>query len=543
MANKTVKLLINEKAFPMLYSQAGRPTVDMEDIAPRMPGNFYGNSVNADFGSPQLIFCENVLPFAKGLYSVGYVQQVADISPAFSQCDQFITLRDASENLFGFIPARGANYVLNQATGLWSSVSTLTFTEDLVTRAYVNGRTFVCYSKTRIIEYNSGTGLFTTIALTYPAGLDITKVRGIGASSNYLLLFTDLTIYWCSPLDILNFADIDAGAGNQVPIDIQGMITSIMPISGGFIVYTGRNAVGATFTNNAQGPFIFRGITNCGGVSSWEKVTPAADNVGHYIWSSAGLQLVNLNTAQDIFPQVTDFLVAKQIERWNSTSKTVDTSTMTTALSVKMTFVANRFLVISYGLVPNSYEYALVYDTALERWGKLKINHVDVFDYPYSSGGGSPFTYDTLKGYYSDLVLDYFGLGIFSIAVTPASAGIAFLTNTGSIQILQTDYQQTSAPGVAIFGHIQQRHRYMITPINIAFDGLKDSPTPAVNVLKSSTGYVRDGVVAAYYDGSESFSDYKLYKVRTTARNFDIAVEGTFVLSSVLTNIVQNGYR
>jgi hypothetical protein len=71
MAVLSSKLLINSFEFPFLYSQATRTSLNNQDAAPRMPGFFYGDKSNADYGSPQLLFCENVIPYAKGIFSIG----------------------------------------------------------------------------------------------------------------------------------------------------------------------------------------------------------------------------------------------------------------------------------------------------------------------------------------------------------------------------------------------------------------------------------------------------------------------------------------
>ena len=80
MANKLVKLLLNAAQFPFLSLHQSNSLTEPSDLAPRMPGTFYGSRENADYSVPQLIYCENVLPFAKGLYSVGF----SSIAPAIS---------------------------------------------------------------------------------------------------------------------------------------------------------------------------------------------------------------------------------------------------------------------------------------------------------------------------------------------------------------------------------------------------------------------------------------------------------------------------
>lgn len=541
MAVKTVKLLTNAADIPLLYTQTPRQAVDNTDASPRMPNAFYGDLINADFGYPQLVFAENIMPYAKGIFSVSYVSQASPVSPAVANCDQCISLRDVSENIFAFIPARGSNYVYNPVTAVWNSVNPFVWsTGTLVTRAYVNGRTFVCYEKNRIIELVGG--VFVTISLTYPSGYTIASIRGIGSAGNYLLLFTELEVLWCSPLNILDFSNLDAGAGQQIPIDLKGQITALLTVSGGFICYTARNAVGATFTNNGNAPFAFKEIANAGGVATWERVSDSSDAKGHYVWGTNGLQHITLAQADTLHPEVTDFLVGNLVEMWNSTTKQVELATSPSAFAVKVAFLAGRYLVLSYGSGTTDYQFALVHDTSLKRWGKLKIDHADAFMYPYVSGTGA-YTYDTLPGYYADLGdTDYAGLGILYLAVTPAKRGIAFLKPTGEIFILSLDFNQLNAPGVAVFGHIQQRHDRKVTIQELVLDGAKNMPAaPTVTLLGAVNGYDRDTVTPVTL--SDSSAKYHKYNSRVTSENFDIAVEGNIVLSTALAKIMLHGSR
>ena len=539
MSAKTVQIPLNAAEFAFTYKASGRQVAEPTDLAPRMPGAFYGNVANAEFGVPQLLYCENVLPMAAGLYSVGYGTQITAYTGPVTDFDQAMTLRDANENLFTFSPGGGKNYVLNSTSGAWTSVGAFTFTNYLVTHAYVNGRTFICYEKTKIIEYNAGTGLFTTLSLTLPAGVTIANIRGIFGSSNYLLFFTDITVYWSTPANVLDFATVDQGAGQQTPLDVKGQITCGLPCAGGFIVYTARNAVGATFTNNGNSPFVFKEVANAGGVPSWERVTASADgNSGHYAFTSAGLQKLNLSGADTLYPEATDFLVGNQYERWNQTTKLVDTFPVGGAFSVKLAFLANRFLIISYGTSRNEFEDALVLDTSLERWGKLRVNHVDCFLYAYPTLASS-YDYSQLPGLYSDMSEDsYADLDSTRLQVTPAKRGIAFLKSNGQVDILATDFAQTSTSGLAIFGRIEQNRQRMTTLTNVELDGLRSGN---VYSLPSEKGKNRDS--SRLLPQVDVADDYVKCDEYFTARNFDIAVEGTFMLSNLQARVRNHGYR
>lgn len=540
MANKTAKLMINASSFPFDYTLASRATMQNEDAAPRIPRDTFGDRINSDFGTAQLLYCENVLPFAKGLFSVNYVNQVPAIG-GVTAIDQVIPLRGTDEQVYTFSPAGGLNYVYDHRYNTWSSVSPLAFIASMVTTAYVEGRTFTMYEKTALIEYNPAGPSFTTLTPTFPIGTAITDIRGCAGASNYLILFKDFSLMWCAPLNLMEFADIDQGAGEQTPIDIRAQITCVVPLAGGFVVYTARNAIGATFTNDAGSPFLFREIDNCGGVESAEMVATSADGSGHYIWGTHGLQRVTLVKSEAIFPEVTDFLTGKQINEWNSTTKVVDTVTSGSNLSVKLALLAGRYLCISYGLGTSYFEYALIWDVFLDRWGKLKVEHQDAFMYPYPQGEGA-YYYDQLIGFYDALTQDYAQLAILHLNAIPAKQGLAFIKNTGEINICYVDFAQAEGGvGVAVFGHIQQRHDKQITLHEIEIDGLRATPTPVVSVLAGEDGYERTSTTPTTL--LKQSGKYARYVTRQTAKNFDIAIEGSFLMSSLLVTVMHHGYR
>lgn len=543
MALHRIRALINNAQFPFLYEHAGRSVVESQDLAPRMPGTFYGSPANQEVGVPAVIFAENVVPLARGFLSVGFTQQNAGPTPAQTEMDQGIPLRDPDENQALFVPARGANWVFDPSTLTWAQKSPFTLGSGLalVTRAYVNGRTFVFYEKTKLLEYNYGAGTLDTLVLTLPAGYAITDIRGIGSAGPYLLLFTDVEILWSSPLNVLDFADLDAGAGAQVPADLKGQITSILATSKGAIAYTTRNAVAMRVTNNSVAPFVFTAIDGAGGCSNWERV--AADSVedAQYAWTTAGLQRISMQSAETIDPEVTDFLVGGKLEQWNPVTKRVDSISASGPFSVKLSLLAQRYLVISYGTQTKEYTHALMYDISLRRWGKVRFTHSDVFMYTYPSLSGD-YDYDELPGDYADLLdLEYDDLSIVQALALPAKRGICFMPRDGSLNIMLTDFAQVNDGGVLLFGHLQFMRNNETTVQRIEIEGVKNDPLPEVTIISSDNGFNRNFITTpALKDSTDNYSNYDS---RVTAKNHDIALEGCFMLTGLLVEVTKHGHR
>lgn len=546
MTTQKFKLAVNNAKFPFLYSRAGRSVVQPGlDVAPRTSVAFVGGAESFDYNMVQMIYAENVLPIAEGISSVGLQDTLLPYTPGVTHFDQFMILRDSVERNFLFSPSRGKNYVWDSATALWVSRNPFTWssTRNIVSRAYVNGRTITCYEGDRLIEWDPVGNAFTTLTITYPAGYTVASIRGCCGASNYLLLHTDTEILWSSTLDLLNFNDPIGKSGKQTPIDLKGQITCIAPISGGFVVYTNRNAVAAFFTNNPDTPFSFREVQGSGGVASSEQITADANQSEHYTYGSSGLQSLTLQRAVPIQPDCSDFLSSSEYESWNALTGQVEGITLVGALSVKLQFLGSRYLVISYGKINNQFTYALFFDAALSRWGKVRCDHVDIGILPTSVAASLYLRIFELTAPISsysvaiqDLVSQYAG-------VLPLRAGFSFLQNTGKIRTLIADSAAALAGGVVVIGHIQVARSKTVTFQALNLEGLYSIPPPTVRVLGStpSNGYNRTDVYSPAL--KVSGPTHSRYQGRKTYENFDIAVEGKFNLTTALVETTVNGSR
>jgi len=83
--------------------------------------------------------------------------------------------------------------------------------------------------------------------------------------------------------------------------------------------------------------------------------------------------------AQIVLPEITDFLAGKVFEDFDEVTKELSLTELTATMKKKTKFISSRYLIVSYGIT--EFTHALIYDIALERLGKLKIAHVDCFEY------------------------------------------------------------------------------------------------------------------------------------------------------------------
>lgn len=543
MATEKFKAALNAAAFPFSYITASRAVVNPgNDSAPRTNQAFYGSKENQDFNLMQLLYCENVLPIARGLQTVAYSEEYAAYTLPATDFDQLILIRDSQNNNASFSPARGKNYVYSDLTNAWVSYSPFVWSAvlTLVTRAYVNGRTLIFYEATKCIEWVPSIPNMVTRVLVLPVGYTVADIRGNSAASNYHLLFTEVEILWSTLTDVLDFATVASGAGRQIPNDIRGKITSVLPIAGGFIIYTTENAVAATFTNDASRPFAYREVQNSAGVSSLEQVTGDANAVGHYTYGSAGIQLVTLQGATTVLPDCADFLVSRVLESWDTATKRAVQTALNQNLQPKLQYLGSRYLIISYGSSSQEFSFALVYDTVLLRWGKLQIEHVDCGALPLEALGSS-YRYFTLEEAYSFYDLPYADLEQTLGTVVGLRQNYGFLAKDGSVQLLSMVDGAATASGVAVFGPIQLVRSREITVQKVELDGLVTVPAPIITLLGSSTGYARTSNFTMTPVAVQD--NYAEYHSRFTEKNVQLAVEGNFQLTNLIVEATVHGKR
>src|SRR5260221_14585777 len=97
----------------------------------------------------------NVMPVSEGLRSIGFTLQIAGL-PGHIDFNAMAIIRDPSENRFLYSPSNGANYVFDGNVGVWppiplrSAINPLPINSPIVTIAYVNGHTYICYKNTGV---------------------------------------------------------------------------------------------------------------------------------------------------------------------------------------------------------------------------------------------------------------------------------------------------------------------------------------------------------------------------------------------------------
>ena len=428
---------------------------------------YTGSAANEEIGLSQIAYGHNVLPANFGFKAVGYESRVPEFKEGSDVTfDNAIVLRDSAENHRLLVPAQGRNYLLSR-DGHWVQLSRpAQLKSGFVSKAYVPQRTFIHYAYAGTQEYDAGTNSMTDVELS---SVDASSFLGITSANGYLIGYDTTTVYWSSPIDPTDFTpSLSTGAGSAKVTAARGAITCVLPITDGFIVYTTRNAVAATYSNNTNFPWNFREISNSNGVSSASHVSFDSSYAGHYAWTTGGLQVVTLREAALINPTVSDFLRGDMLEEWIGSHKerapglvptgydvgyesqlqaySPESSTaaepnlirqyaLPQHMKVKVRVIGARFVVVSYGW-PSKFTHAMVYDLGLRRWGKLRFEHTDVFEYVPPDRLTAEFRHS-----------------------------IGFLRKDGSVYTCNTDEQRECLDSVLLFGPLQLS-RGMMTQLN-----------------------------------------------------------------------------
>ena len=568
MAINRFKVSLNAARFPLVSTQGQRAVfIPGLDTAPRTPRTFMGSNESVDYNLSQIVYGENIMPVSEGLKSVGYSQLIAPT--VNSDFDQIFALRDDAENTVLYSPAAGKNYIYDTGTSAWTTTtfndihgvnisvtSPNTEATAKVTYAYVDGKTFVCYSRltatgtpdtdASILFWNP-----TTIALE-PAGalianlpFGVGEIDGISSSNGYLIIYSDISVAWAAfsgtAFDFTIYANGEfTGSGFQIPEDVQGNIKACIGLPGGFVIFTAKNAIAATYhAQSIAAPWVFREIAGAGGIESYEQATVEGSLGALIAYTTTGLQKVSLNSSEEAYPDVSDFITDRYIERYNFATQELRQASTTLDMYVKITNIANRYLVVSYGTYPTVFSFALVYDMTLQRWGKLRIVHRDCFYYNYGA-----ITADLTYSMLGDIPYDYPELGTYddttqqSNAIVAAQHGMAFLKADGSVQLADWSLivRDTEDEAVAIIGRVQLTRGSNAQFNRAEIEGLSSG---RVYLQPSYDGRTLETAIAL--TDIETAPNYRVVGDMIDCKNFNLVVEGTFDLSTIILEATTSG--
>ena len=594
MAVQRFKLPLNAARFPLISSRASRAVcVPQLDAAPRTPRVFMGTDESIDYDMPQIIYCENVMPTSSGIASVGYRQRVNSVlsSPVASlqRASLVFPLRDQNVNVTLFAPQVGStvlDLICNVCTvaveysdgtffGPWSQLAPVGwYALDVASvnryhmakfsYAYVDGKTFVAASRILAAAGASTPASirqWTGTAFVDPAIANLPfpypEVDGVTSSMGNLIVWSGLKVAWApyngTTFDFNIFANGNyTGAGSQVPEELKANITACVGLPGGFVIFTSKNAVAATYNSqNLAAPWSFREISGAGGVKTFEQITVEGSLGYLYAHTTTGLQKITLNSAESFAPDVSDYLAGRETESYNFSSHTTTVSPVPINYYTKLTNAGNRFLVISCGLwatsdgttiVTPEFSHALVYDLELKRWGKLAIQHTDCLYFNFGSAQ-TDTTYAQLAGLSYETFTE-FATGTYDtvtgqpVTTVASQQSLGFLNRDYSIRVAdwsnRTRFSEDEA--VAIIGRTQISRSRRTELQGVEVEGLKSG---RVYVTPSEDGYT----LSAPQEFIPVIDTPEFVRVEglVDCVNFNTTVEGTFNISTLIVEATTAG--
>lgn len=507
MAQIPLRIGLTNTGFPFLSDSQGRTVI--------IPGfDVTGQSTAAsdpNVAVPEIYYGHNIVPTAQGFRAVPY-RTIAD---APSDTDNFFqtihTLRDSSGNkAYLGCTSSGRNYILRYPGTGW--IRTTDYGGGAaVTTAYVNGVTYIYYAGVGCKFYNFSTNALTSQTLT---ALTAADVLGIFASNGYMLAYTAVYVFWSSTIDPTDFTpSLVTGAGGGSVQDLKGIISCVREHEAGFVVYSNYNMIMGNYTNNIRFPFNFKEVLGGGGLSDPRHVAIDPVTEGHYSYTSSGLQLVGSRATEPIFPELTDFLAGLIYEDFDYSTDTFSSTSLAAQLLKRITSVADRYIVFSYGTSDAAFTYAIVFDVSLRRFGKLKCTHIDCFEY---------------------VLLE-------TNAVDNARNSIGFLQADGTVYIASLSDNNQYAEGVVLLGKFQMARQNAVDLCSVEVENVRQDYQFSCTDLYSIDGKNTSGAVAGYE--MQATGLFREYLFRTSGMNHSLLLKGAFDLTSVQAFFGMGGYR
>lgn len=495
MAQRSYTFNLKAADFPLLYRDQPSTVLNTE-----------GPTVVNNAGFPAIAYCHNVMSTIRGMKSISYITRIASKSSVVVSSDADVRIIYGNNKTRLYILFAGSSvYILKSMATSWLKLSFISpVVSNDITIGRARGISYIYFKKVGCYIYNESTDTLDEVILS---GLDKTAILGITSSSGYLIAYNEDSISWGSVLDPIDFVPSTVtGAGSGFVGGIGGNIIFVLSNSLGLLIYSDTNIIAATYTGNVQYPFKLREVSNSKGGLTLDLSAYEANSTEQYVYTKAGLQSVTSRDAVTVLPEITDFLSGKVFEDFNETTLTFSEVNLSASMKKKLKLISSRYLVISYGI--SSFTHAIIYDVALKRLGKIKITHIDCFEYVDSQ-------------------------------LEISKEAIAFLCAGGEIKTLEFSTGSSSS-GVLLMGKVQYSKTRMTTLLEVSAENIEDSDVFNVYDL-----YSIDGKTLKSVQGQELDKEDKIrrYGFSICGKNHSILCIGDFDLNTLSIKYILNGRR
>lgn len=399
MAQNRISLNLSSADFTLSYKFKG-PSV----IIPGADQNYFqatagwsGDTVGRGINIPQMAYCENTIPTSEGYRSVAY-KYFIDPPEQAATFTRVITVFDGEGNsaLVGVTADRRLYIVSAYTSGKWQPLplpaGVTWFDYQGITSTTVQGKIVFSIRGSSLLELNVGASTLTKIT---PIGIDETQINGVCAAIGYLIAYDDTTVFWSSTENPYDFTpSLITGAGSGKPDGMKGKIVLCKEIEQGFIIYCDVSIISAAYSSNGAVPFIFNTLQGGAGIRHPEAVAYDINMSNHFAWTSAGLIGVELHAASVILPQVTDFMASGLTDDTLNYTDLPASEFDPRDKEVRLSIASSRYVFISFGYLSEPVDLqgrvpelvqSFVWDTQLKRWGKLNVDHIQIFETPFTA--------------------------------------------------------------------------------------------------------------------------------------------------------------
>lgn len=543
---------LSSAVFPMCLSKAGR-TVIVPGADQNYDRRVDPTGEQKDAGIPQVIYLENVLPTPNGYQSVGFKPIYGGTVAA-----DYGILIPVGHTIRAVIRVDGqsSSYMLvffSNDTAVSTQIGTNNYTNvtlplgftspiatDSVSYATVRGTVYIFFKVGGVGKLftlaNVGDQLFDVSGTV--TALTLNSMRGICSAFNYLIFYDSNTVYWSSTTTPTDFVpSLVSGAGSEVVANSIS-ISRILQHPSGFFVYSNQNVVAGKYTGNRAYPWKFREITDSGTfLLAFDLNKNNTNSNIHVGINSAGqFQVLSEESAQVALPELTDYLERSIIydvfdPNTNTFTQQVD-STIGDLTEVKrmrrnVNYLADRYVIVSYKAVSDAsespFEYAIVYDYLLKRYGKLKVRHTHIFE------------------------ANFFGTLVFVDSATGAVRLLFFDLNDQSLNDADTRLRY-KMEGVIVLGKLQFQRSQFITLEEVVIESsqnvaLVDQGVKQFElvILPSLKGKQFDAPVVPTYNSNYSETNLEVYNCHVTGKNISLLIKGAFDLNTIQIEATSGG--
>ncbi|MNI34968.1 hypothetical protein D3C73_889780 [compost metagenome] len=225
------------------------------------------------------------------------------------------------------------------------------------------------------------------------------------------------------------------------------------------------------FSGNAEFPWNFKNIPASGGVSSADVVSQEQAAGRQQVYSTNGIQQVAHANCNTVLPAVTDFIAGNVFEDFDTVNNIFIRTKFDWSMRKKLAVVADRYVVISYGLSPTAdMTHALILDLTQTRMGKVRIQHTSCFE---------------LRSLNSE------------VTEIPRDA-IAFLQRDGTVKVLDFSLNDLAEDSVLIMGKFQYVRQKMLELNSLEVETIESPDAFTALALPSLNGKTFNQAVEGY---------------------------------------------